>query len=100
MHSAEHTRQLRAVGLRATQGRMALLHALEGARRPLSAQEIGKRLDLNIVSVYRALEQLVEKGLVRQGSDGRVSHFSYGPAPHHHHMVCSDCGFSARCAAC
>lgn len=100
MHAAEHTRQLRSVGLRATQGRMALLHVLEGARRPLSAREIGRRLDLNLVSVYRALETLVAKGLVRQGSDGHAARFSYGLVPHHHHMICSDCGFSARCAAC
>lgn len=100
MHAAEHTRQLRAAGLRATKGRMALLHLLEGAKRPLSAQDIGKRLDLNLVSVYRALESLTAAGLVRHGSDGRVAHFSYGPGPHHHHMVCADCGFTPACSTC
>lgn len=100
MHQIKHTEELRAAGLKATPGRKALLHSLEGARKPLSAHELAGKLSLNVVSVYRALESLVAAGLVRQGSDGQTWRFSYSRRPHHHHMICADCGFSLACPVC
>jgi Fur family transcriptional regulator, ferric uptake regulator len=87
-------------GLKATAGRVALLHLLESSRKPLAVPSISKKLDLNVVSVYRALDSLAKASLVRQGSDGRVSHFTYALNPHHHHMICTDCGYTQACRAC
>lgn len=100
MIESMHKRQLHAVGLKATAGRMRLLHLLEKAREPLMAQQIAERLGLNVVTAYRALESLVQAGLVRQGSDGRAAQYSYAMKPHHHHMVCTDCGVRQECVVC
>jgi Fur family ferric uptake transcriptional regulator len=100
MQAAQHKAQLRAAGLKATAGRMELIHLLERQSKPLSASQISSALGLNVVTVYRALETLVSAGLVRQGSDGRAAHFDYALKPHHHHLVCSDCGFIPVCKTC
>lgn len=87
-------------GFRATPGRIALLRTLSVAKRPLNVDEIGRRLDLNVVTLYRALNDLADEGLLLRGTGtGDTVHFSY-PKNHHHHLICADCGFSARCAVC
>ena len=87
-------------GFRATPGRIALLKMLSVAKRPLTVDEIGRRLDLNVVTLYRALNDLADEGLLLRGTGaGDAMHFSY-PVNHHHHMICADCGFAAKCAVC
>lgn len=87
-------------GFKATPGRVALLHTLFISKRPLTVDEIGQRLDLNAVTIYRALNDLADKGLLLRGKgEGNAMHFSY-PKNHHHHMVCVDCGFKKGCVAC
>lgn len=91
---------LQSKGFRATPGRIALLKALSLAKRPLTVDEIGRRLDLNVVTLYRALNDLADRGLLLRGlGTGDAIHFSY-PKDHHHHMVCVGCGFSSKCAVC
>ena|SRR3989344_659813 len=91
---------LRSRGFRATPGRLALLHTLCIAKRPLTVDEIGRRLDLNIVTLYRALNDMAQANLLLRGSGvGDAMHFSY-PKNHHHHLVCADCDFTAKCATC
>jgi Fe2+ or Zn2+ uptake regulation protein len=93
--------KLRSSGFRVTPGRVALLRALSIAKRPLTVDEIGKRLDLNVVTLYRALNDLADKGLLMRGSgSGDAAHFSYPRGLHHHHLVCTDCGFIRQCATC
>jgi len=87
-------------GFRATPGRIALLKALSVARRPMNVDEIGRRLNLNVVTLYRALNDLADKGLLLRGKGvGDTVHFSC-PKNHHHHMVCADCGFTKECTVC
>jgi Fe2+ or Zn2+ uptake regulation protein len=91
---------LQKQGFRATPGRIALLEKLSKAKKPLRVDEIGRRLDLNVVTLYRALNDLADKGLLLRGSGvGDAMSFSY-PKNHHHHMICADCGFASRCAVC
>ncbi len=93
--------ELRAAGSRATPGRLALLAVLEHATRPLTVEEIARKVrSLNPVTLYRALDALVHAGLVRRGMDGRVAQYEYARKPHHHHMVCVDCGFTQLCRNC
>ena len=92
---------LRSQALRATPGRVALLRALWVAKRPLTVDEIGRKLDLNVVTLYRALESLAKRGLLLRGSGaGDVAHFSYPRGLHHHHLICMDCGFIKSCVNC
>jgi Fe2+ or Zn2+ uptake regulation protein len=91
---------LRDKGFRVTPGRIALLKTLSVAKRPLNVDEIGRRLNLNVVTLYRALNDLADAGLLLRGSGmGDAMDFSY-PKGHHHHMVCRDCGFTRPCATC
>lgn len=77
-----------------------LLRTVANAKRPLTVDEIGRRLDLNIVTLYRALNDLANKGLLLRGNGvGDAVHFSY-PKNHHHHMVCTDCNFTTKCIVC
>ena len=93
--------ELHEAGSKATPGRLALLKVLEHGRKPLTIKEIQQTLkDLNLVTLYRALGALVEAGLVRQGVVGRVARFEYAGKPHHHHLVCTDCGFEQTCRIC
>jgi Fe2+ or Zn2+ uptake regulation protein len=93
--------ELRAAGSRATPGRLALLGALEQARCPLTVAELEARLpELNQVTLYRAAEALAAAGLLRRGMRGGVMQYEYAGRPHHHHLVCSDCGISMQCRVC
>ncbi len=101
MQSHDCKDELRQAGSKATPGRLALLGVLEAANKPLTVNELEKSLRrLNLVTLYRALESLVQAGLVRRGVHGRVAHFEYAGKPHHHHMVCADCGFNKVCNSC
>lgn len=102
---------LRERGFRETHGRMRLLSILWSARRPLTVEEIARKVDLNVVTLYRALDDLVKSGLVARGigasgirgdtaGDIRAAHFSYARKDHHHHLVCVDCGYTKHCNTC
>lgn len=94
-------KELHHAGSRATPGRLALLRVLERADKPMTVKQIEKSVHhLNPVTLYRALEDLVRAGLVRRGVSERVAHFEYAGKPHHHHLVCVDCGFTKKCSTC
>jgi Fur family ferric uptake transcriptional regulator len=88
---------LHTKGFRVTNGRLKLLAFLAHAGRPLSIQQIlalwkGKSPDM--VTLYRSLSDLSRAGIVQRiDLNTGVAHFEYTPnRPHHHHIVCSDCG--------
>jgi Fe2+ or Zn2+ uptake regulation protein len=102
---------LQSRGFKATPGRARLLEVLWRAQRPLTVNELGRKLDLNVVTLYRALNDLMQKGLVMRGigaagiegdmrGDIRATHFSYPTESHHHHLTCIDCGFIRTCNNC
>ena len=91
---------LRSKGLRATPGRIVLLKLLKTSSKPLAVRDMASRVkSLNQVTLYRALEDLADAGLVRRGV-GPVLQYEYAAHPHHHHLVCLDCGFARQCVAC
>ncbi len=93
--------ELHQAGSRATPGRLGVLRLLERERKPLTVAQIAKKLsDLNEVTIYRILDTLAQAGLVRRGESNRVMHYEYAKKPHHHHLVCADCGFIKECATC
>ncbi len=88
---------LRTGGFRATTGRIQLLLLLEKAGTPLSIQkiaEIWKGRVPDIATLYRSLTDLNSAGIVRRiDLNSGTAHFEYTPSrPHHHHIVCNDCG--------
>ena len=95
--AVELQRALRAVGLRVTRPRLAVLDAVR-AQPHLDAKTLTRaaRARIGAVShqaVYDVLHVLVDTGLVRriqpEGSDAR---YEARVGDNHHHVVCRDCG--------
>ncbi len=93
-HSEEARVLLRSKGFRATEGRVRLLAALDKLGKPLSISELVRRVPVDTATLYRALPELVDAGILsRTDLNDGVVRYEYAPhAPHHHHVVCSDCG--------
>jgi len=103
---AEAAARLASVGLRRTPGRVRLLGLLMRRRRPMSPQQVHEALGpeaANRVSVYRALDAFVAKGLVHRACvDQRTGMFESADRcaqDHcHPHFTCRSCG-AIRCLA-
>lgn len=93
---------LRQAGLRVTKPRLALLAFLARQKRPVSLQRIAAHTQgANLATVYRAVEALLETGILRACEVGH-GHLDYELAhlPHHHHVVCTTCGKIEEIAEC
>jgi Fur family ferric uptake transcriptional regulator len=99
---AEHAlRALRESGRRRSRAREAIVALLAEQRCALSAQQIDYQLRrrggraVGRATVYRALDQLSDLGLVTRVDVGQGT-ACYEPLPpggeHHHHLVCDRCG--------
>lgn len=79
-----------------TRVRVALLTLLTASGAPRSVGELlssFRRQRPNKTTVYRELETLVQAGLVRAVQLGeRQKRYEVTARPHHHHVVCVDCG--------
>lgn len=92
--------RLREAGYRRGGARLAVIQLLESQNCALSALEIEDALReggqvIGRASIYRALEQLEELGLLRrvEVSKGVASFEPADPSGHHHHhIVCDRCG--------
>ncbi len=98
---ADHARSvLREGGYQSGAARQAVLELLSGQHCCLTAQEIydglrGGGRSVGIASVYRAVDLLVELGLLQRVDvgDGITRYQPVHPGgEHHHHLVCDDCG--------
>lgn len=93
---------LRANSLKATSARVSLLDLLVTESRPLTADEIHGQLsgNMNTTTVYRILEQLVQKGIVYQTNfrDGKA-YYEF-QTKHHHHIACTLCGLKEQVSVC
>lgn len=89
--------QIKASGMRITAARIAVLSLLQTFRKPLTVAEImgllrGKLFDQ--ATVYRTLAALVEHGLVRPIQiHSLTTSYEAQNLPHHHHLVCEECGY-------
>ena len=100
---AEHANAtLQAAGLRRGGARSAVVEALAGHDCAVTALDLEEELRRRAphspparASVYRALEQLEELGLVQRIEVARGT-AGYEPVVpgghHHHHAICRDCG--------
>ena len=89
--------QLRAAGMRPTRGRVAVLEELSREADDATAQTIHRRLAarrkrVGLATVYRALHDLSETGLIDTlPHGGAETCYRLCSAGHHHHLVCSKC---------
>ena len=96
---------LREKGFRVTKGRLKLLALLEHSGQPLSIQQIltlWKGTPPNVTTLYRSLTNLNLSEVVRRiDLNTGIAHFEYTPdRPHHHHIICNDCGTIEEIAGC
>ncbi len=87
--------QLRKAGVRITNPRKQILGALLKDVKPLSAEGLFQQLKakgLDLVTVYRNLQLLEEKGLLQkfEFADG-IKRFEFRKH-HHHYIECKNCG--------
>jgi len=101
---ASPTPSLRAVGLKQTPQREALLKALESADRPLTVEDIRSRMGdrSGIPTIYRNLERFVQEGWAESilGQDQVMRFVRCRSDHHHHHIQCERCGRSVEVEAC
>jgi Fe2+ or Zn2+ uptake regulation protein len=90
-------RQLRTVGLRVTQPRLAVLRAVyEHPHAPtdtLIDAVRARQPDVSHQTVYDGLRALTTAGLLRRLQPaGSVARYEARVGDNHHHLVCRDCG--------
>jgi len=97
-HSEIFIQALRQRGVRITPQREMILDALAHGDGHMTAEAIFDQVKnhtrvVNIATVYRTLDMLVEAGLVNRSHlpDGRFVYATYQHGPHLH-LVCRSCG--------
>lgn len=85
-------------GIKPTRHRLSVMQALLDAPCPLSAEQVYMALrergvQINLSSVYRALELLQERDVLTRTSTPDDSRALYAPASaeHQHNLICSQC---------
>ena len=93
-------------GLRPTRQRLAILRAVAGQGKPVTAQELysklrGPRGGPGLATVYRTLRSLSDAGLLRTfpAGEGEVAYRLCEPG-HHHHLICERCGQVVEIPSC
>ena len=91
-------RALNSAGLRVTNQRALLLEIIRQGEGHLDAFELYRRARekqprLSLSTVYRALQQFKNLGLVEEVHfDENHHHYEVKPSAGHHHLVCLGCG--------
>ncbi len=89
---------LQTVGLKSTPVRRDVLGVLRKATTPLSVDEILEMLQsirgkTDRVTVYRTINTLCETQLLRRVEFGQGrARYELAALPHHHHLICQQCG--------
>ena len=95
---------LREAGFKVTKQRLTLLETLSRVDRPLTASEIQERVggEMDQVTVYRALEAMSKKNIVRKvDTQHAYTHYELvATKKHHHHAICMVCGVMEDVSVC
>jgi Fe2+ or Zn2+ uptake regulation protein len=95
-HDLTHRQSLKAKNLKIMPARLKVLDILTHNKSPISIAQITARLPKGVfdtVTVYRAMETLLEVGLARQVLlNNRSALYETAERAHHHHLICRDCG--------
>lgn len=88
--------KIREAGLKRSGPRQRVIEVLDGKDCAITALALDAELvDVGRATVYRAIEQLEELGLILRVDLGGSAHGYEKVEPsghHHHHIVCDDCG--------
>jgi len=101
------TSLLRQKGYKLTPQRRAVINAIARSNNRITPAELyekahSEHAGVGLVTVYRTLKVLSDIGLICEmhGEGGSRSYLLRRPAEHHHHLVCSGCGFVVDFASC
>mgnify|MGYP000689594751 CR=1 FL=1 len=84
---------LRHAGLKVTKNRLAVLDLLVRSKKPLSVEDIFKKLkNADQVTIYRILNQFVLNDIIYQTDFRSGKAYFEFQDHHHHHIVCKSCG--------
>jgi Fur family ferric uptake transcriptional regulator len=94
--------------VRLNKGCTQVMHALEGAGKLCSAQDIYMWLRNNsdespaLTTIYRSLETLLSLNLIQSVDlgDGEKHYETVAPGEHHHHLICTSCRNSVHLDQC
>lgn len=95
---SELKRIIRALNLKVTTQRMAILKSLHDGRRHVTAQELYEKLsathpEIGFATVYRFLRTLTEGNFVTEVRMGGLpARYELAPKGHHDHLTCVKCG--------
>ena len=94
----QHATTLKAVRMKATPKRLAILEVLQGENGYASPEELWQRLRgqfnrIGLPTVYRNLEDLAASGVISKViHPNRQLYYYFCPnRDHHHHFVCLSC---------
>lgn len=89
---------LRDKNARITPAREAILNSVYFSTSPINAKKVLRNLEkknikVNKTTVYRELYFLVQNNFLKEVYlKPGVVHYESALLPHHHHLVCNDCG--------
>ncbi|PLV58717.1 Fur family transcriptional regulator [Thermotoga sp. KOL6] len=78
--------------MRMTKNRAKILNIIESSKAPLTAEEIYRKVEMNLSTVYRALKFLEQRKLIGSFSIGGGAKYFFKKDRHYHFMVCEKCG--------
>lgn len=93
-------------GLKKTPARMAILDVFHKTTKPLDAETIVELLEkadakTDRVTVYRTLNTLTEFNVLKKVEFGEGKfRYELASLPHHHHLICTNCGKVEDIAEC
>ncbi len=96
-------KKFKVVGLKITSARLAIFETFSNRCRPLSAEDIYKKIkknEVDLVTVYRTLISFEKAGILRKVDLHRESQFYEINNHHHHHIICNKCGLIEKLDGC
>lgn len=97
-HEESFKQIIRKLNLKVTNQRLAILKAMQGGRRHVTAQELFEKIskknpEVGFATVYRFLRTLTEGHFVTEVRMGGLpARYELTPQAHHDHLTCTNCG--------
>lgn len=94
---------LRLAGLKATSSRLSILELFSDECYPRDAEGIlgcFKKDEIDLVTIYRTLSSLEEKGILRRVDLHKEAKYYELNQKHHHHLICNGCGAIEKVRGC
>lgn len=91
---------LKNTGLKATKSRQEILGVFYNNKKPMTAEEVSSKVNMDIATVYRNLEAFNKIRLINKlDFRGKSSFYEINDA-HHHHIMCKKCNMIEEVDSC